>query len=32
MLEKGEIRVRVREMMKGFGLWQTKLMGQKNEQ
>ena len=32
MLEKGKIRVRVREMVKGFGLWQTKLLGQKNEQ
>ena len=33
MLEKGKIRVRVREMVKGFELWQTKLLGQKkNEQ
>ena len=32
MLEEGKIRVSVREVVKVFGLWQTKLLGQETEQ
>ena len=32
MLEEAKIRVRVREVVKVFGLWQTKLLGQETKQ